>query len=163
MNVQIRRAKTSDYENVSRLIRQVHRLHVHARPDIYEDSDYPMERDYYEYIVHLSRFQIWVVEQESDKKLIAYAMTRVNEEASRPIFRTRKILIIDDLCVDEDRRSQGLGRMLWEHILAYAEEVQAESIELGVSEFNREAILFYEHLGMKTRSRRMEMGLRVHE
>ncbi|MEX2105038.1 MAG: GNAT family N-acetyltransferase, partial [Bacilli bacterium] len=70
--------------------------------------------------------------------------------------RQRKYIFVDDFCVEENHRGQGIGRALFQFLIEYAKEISATHIELGVAEFNTGALLFYESLGMKTRSRKME-------
>lgn len=53
----------------------------------------------------------------------------------------------------------GIGSLLFNHIVEYARLKEASSIQLLVWEFNRDAINFYESMGMSTRNRRMEIIL----
>jgi hypothetical protein len=43
----IRFAQEDDYHDVANLVRQIHQLHVVARPDIYSPDPNPMGRDYF--------------------------------------------------------------------------------------------------------------------
>nr|WP_241752749.1 GNAT family N-acetyltransferase [Brevibacillus agri] len=45
------------------------------------------------------------------------------------------------------------------HVFDFAKGLGIDSIELGVSERNRQAIHFYESIGMTTKSRKMEFRL----
>ena len=55
---------------------------------------------------------------------------------------------IDDICVDEKARGQGVGKALYEHILAFAREQGAYNVTLNVWSCNPGAMAFYEKLGL---------------
>ena len=55
---------------------------------------------------------------------------------------------IDDICVDEAARGQGVGKALYEYILAYAREKGAYNVTLNVWSCNPGAMAFYEKLGL---------------
>ncbi len=152
----VRLAQIEDYEGVSRLVSQIHQLHVIARPDIYAAYDNPMGIEYYRKILIEEQTAVIVAVHPTDGTLDAYTIIRIDEAAYRPIFQKRKYIFIDDFCVDEKKRSQGIGKMIFEFLIEYAKEISATDIEFSVAEFNTGAIEFYQSLGMSTRSRRME-------
>ncbi|WP_346962231.1 GNAT family N-acetyltransferase [Clostridium sp.] len=65
----------------------------------------------------------------------------------------------DDFCVKASKQKKGIGRLLFEYIVDYAKTEEALSLQLIVWEFNKDAIKFYESLGMSVRNRRMELNL----
>ncbi|MBO8176682.1 MAG: GNAT family N-acetyltransferase [Bacillus sp. (in: Bacteria)] len=67
---------------------------------------------------------------------------------------------MEDLGVTKSYQGQGLGKLLFQQAVQFAKEVGAESLELGVWEFNQHAIKFYEAMGMTTQARKMEYKLR---
>ncbi|MHA7966745.1 GNAT family N-acetyltransferase [Paenibacillus sp. CAU 1782] len=152
----IRFAKVDDYEGVAKLVAQLHQLHVLARPDIYSSFDNPMGSGYFRKLLKEEQSAVIVAEDRAGNVIQAYVVIRIVEAASRPIFKPRKYIFIDDFCVEENQRGTGIGTKLFEFLTGYAKEISATNIELGVDEFNSGAIEFYESLGMKTRSRRME-------
>ncbi|SFM53455.1 Acetyltransferase (GNAT) family protein [Paenibacillus sp. 1_12] len=159
MTITIRFAHHDDYNDVSNLVRQIHQLHVTARPDIYSPDPNPMDSDYFLKLLEEDRFQVIVVEDKEVGKIIAYSVIRMDASPHRPIFTSRKYIFIDDFCVDENERGQGIGKELFNFIISYGKEISATCIELSVSEFNKEAIAFYENLGMQTRSRKLELNI----
>ena len=68
-------------------------------------------------------------------------------------------LYIDDICVDEAARGQGVGRMLFERIRDYARELGAYNVTLNVWSCNPGARAFYEKLGLVPYQTGMEMIL----
>jgi ribosomal protein S18 acetylase RimI-like enzyme len=65
-----------------------------------------------------------------------------------PIRTDVKTLYIDDLCVDESTRGMGVGRALFDHVVAYARQSGCHDVTLNVWELNRGARAFYERMGM---------------
>ena len=59
----------------------------------------------------------------------------------------RKVLYIDDLCVDKNIRNSGIGKKLYEYVLNFAKENNFTSITLDVWNFNENALKFYEKIG----------------
>lgn len=153
---QVRFAGSGDYKGIARLVTQIHQLHVVARPDIYVPFDNPMSFNYFEKLLDGDRTAIVVAEDMDGKAIVGYSVIRIDEAAYRPIFQPRTYIFIDDFCVDEGHRRLGIGREMFAFIVAYARDISASFIELGVAEFNQDAIKFYESLGMVTRSRKME-------
>lgn len=159
MNSVVREATSTDYTDVARLVAQLHEIHVKERPDIYAPDLCPMSHDYFERLLADHRSKLFVVELEEINKVVGYAVLRINVAPNRPIYRSRQYIAIDDFCIDEEYREKGLGRKLMNYILQFGQQISVHCIELGVTEFNAEAIKFYESMGLHTRSRRMELIL----
>jgi diamine N-acetyltransferase len=66
---------------------------------------------------------------------------------------------MDDFGVDRTYRGKGMGKIFFEKIVEFAKQIEADSLELGVWEFNEDAIKFYESMNLKTKMRRMEIEL----
>ena len=69
----------------------------------------------------------------------------------------RDFLDIDEFCVDEACRRQGVASAMIRFIRDFAKERGYHRIELNMWEFNREALAFYEAAGFTTFRRYMEM------
>jgi ribosomal protein S18 acetylase RimI-like enzyme len=67
-----------------------------------------------------------------------------------------KTLYIDDLCVDEKRRGQHVGRTIYEHVLSYAKDQGCYNVTLNVWECNESARKFYEKCGLHVLKTGME-------
>ena len=59
-----------------------------------------------------------------------------------------KTLYIDDLCVDEARRGQHIGKSLYEYVLRFARENGFYNVTLNVWSLNESAMKFYEACGL---------------
>lgn len=157
MVLKIRQARSDDYDSLVPLFRQVHDLHVHERPDIYKDNPLPVERDFFLNQITDSKQHVFVASSGTD--IHAVVVTREEEIIANSFVNARKILYINSLCVTEDKRDKGIGRVMMEFVLEFGRKLKVDSIELGVSESNRSAIRFYESIGLKTKSRKMEFRL----
>ena len=95
---------------------------------------------------------------EQDKP-IAYTIITIKNTVERPILIPKKVVYMDDFGVDQTFRGKGLGKVFFGKIVEYAKTIEADSLELGVWEFNEDAIKFYESMNLKTKSRLMEIRL----
>lgn len=157
MKLKIREARIEDYDSLLPLFRQVHELHVFERPDIYNENPSPVERDFYLNQITDSKQHIFVAYRGID--IYAVVVMREEEVTANSFVKARKILFVNSLCVAEEQRGNGIGKLMMGFVLDYGRKLNVDSIELGVSESNRSAIQFYESIGLKTKSRRMEFRL----
>ena len=147
MNYLIREANKNDYNSVSSLVKEVHDLHVEARPKDYKNCENPLgEEEYYEMLGN-DRYKIFVV--VINNSVIAYTTLKTYEIKNHPILHDRVRIHMDDLCVTKDFRRMGIGKALYLETLEYCEEKNIDKLELNVWGFNKEAINFYKALGMK--------------
>lgn len=66
-----------------------------------------------------------------------------------PNLRERKVFYIDDLCVDEKYRGQGIGKRLYEYAVSVAKDLECFHLTLNVWHLNDSTLRFYKKLGMK--------------
>lgn len=159
METTIRQAVTSDFESINELVSEVHKLHVKNRPDVYVDVDTPMIKEQFDDLIASNDTKVFVVEDVNNKELVAYSIVSIIASKNIQILIPAKIAFIDDFCVKSSCHKQGIGRLLFKHVVNYAKTEGASSLQLVVWEFNCAAIKFYEALGMTTRNRRMELNL----
>lgn len=155
--MKIREADIEDYESLLPLFRQVHDLHVFERPDLYNENPTPVERDFYLNQITDSKQHIFVAYRGID--IYAFVVMREEEVLANSFVKARRILYVNSLCVAEDQRGNGIEKLMMRFVLDYGRKLNVDSVELGVSESNRSAIEFYEAVGLKTKSRRMEFKL----
>lgn len=159
MNFKIREGIVDDYIDIRNLTREVHELHYNNRPDVYTNIDNPLPQEYFQEILKAEDTKLLVIENTENKELVAYSTIKTVTTSSIPILVQQKSIFIDSFCVKSDQRRCGIGELLFKFIVGYAKEENASSIQLVVWEFNRDAIEFYEAMGMSTRNRRMEIKL----
>jgi ribosomal protein S18 acetylase RimI-like enzyme len=159
MNLKIRKAIENDYIDISNLARDVHKLHVKNRPDIYLEVDNPLMKDRFEDLLNSNNTKLFVVEDIYNNELIAYSIVQIMNQRNIQLLVPSKFVYIDDFCVKSNHQKTGIGKSLFNHIVEYAKSEGVSSIQLTVSEFNKNAIKFYKTLGMSTRNRKMELNL----
>jgi ribosomal protein S18 acetylase RimI-like enzyme len=157
MELIIRKAEFSDHEQIRTLVKEVHKLHVINRPDIYEDVLDPFTEVRYKSLLEDSKTEAYVA--VSGDELAAYAFIKFISPAKIDLLKQYLICYIDDFCVKESFQRKGVGKKLFEYIKSRTAEKGASTLDLTVWEFNSNAIKFYESLGMNTKNRRMEIRL----
>lgn len=152
----IRKAKLNDFSGIHKLIMQVHRLHVSNRNDIYKDID-PM--NFEEFKTELSNSNNIYLIAELDNEIVGICFSQIKEILNNKIMKNRKILHIEDICVDENYQKRGIGKKLYNQIAELAKEKNIDNIELMVWGFNKNAIKFYENLGMNIKNLKFEQKI----
>jgi GNAT superfamily N-acetyltransferase len=158
MEIIIRRAVESDYDEVCRLLDQVDRLHRQHLPAIYRRPDGPVrEWDYFAGLLADENVGIFLAELAGE--LVGFIHVLSAQAREIPILVPRRFAVIDNLVVTEPARRQGIGSLLIEEAENWAREHSLTTIELTVYEFNQGAIALYEKTGYETLSRRMTKSL----
>ena len=152
----IRKAKISDFQGIHNLIMQVHKLHVNERNDIYKDVD-PM--DFEEFRTELSNSNNIYLIAELENEIVGICFSQIKEISNNKIMKNRKILHIENICVDENHQKKGIGKKLYKQIVQLAKEKNIDNIELMVWGFNENAIKFYKNLGMSVKNLRFEQKI----
>ena len=140
-------ATRADRDAVNTLARQVHELHVAWRPDIFRmvDEIYTEER----FLEAIRARQLYVAKLNGI--VVGYVLIGMKEKNSPPLV-LRKILIIDELCVEKSLRSHGIGTRMMEEVQALATAFGCTDLQLGAYPQNDEAIAFYQKCGFTIRS-----------
>lgn len=152
----IRKAKISDFQGIHNLIMQVHKLHVNERNDIYKDV-VPM--DFEEFRTELSNSNNIYLIAELENEIVGICFSQIKEISNNKIMKNRKILHIENICVDENHQKKGIGKKLYKQIVQLAKEKNIDNIELMVWGFNENAIKFYKNLGMNIKNLKFEQKI----
>lgn len=152
----IRKAKLNDFQGVHKLIMQVHKLHVSKRNDIYKDID-PM--NFEEFKAELSNSNNIYLIAELENEIVGICFSQIKEILNNKIMKDRRLLHIEDICVDENYQKKGIGKKLYNQIVQLAKEKNIDNIELMVWGFNENAIKFYENLGMSIKNLKFEQKI----
>ena len=152
----IRRAAKEDIHRLDELLFQVQRLHAERRPDIFklgEGTKKYTDEELAEILADDDR-PVFVWEQEGKVKGYAFCIFQETKENGQ--LHARKVLYLDDLCVDAEARRQHVGADLYHYVLEFARETGCDSVTLNVWSVNGEAAAFYERMGMKPLKTTME-------
>ncbi|MGG7142985.1 N-acetyltransferase family protein [Clostridium nigeriense] len=152
--VNIRLAKLSDYRNISSISKELHLYHVKNRPDIYKEARKTIYRTYFNELLKDREIEILVI--TLDEKIVGYAIVRYVDLKNVDLLKDKYFAYIDEICIREDFRRQGLGKNLFEYIYKLVKSKGVDTLELGVWSFNKSALEFYKAMGMVEKNIRME-------
>ncbi|MGL5766203.1 MAG: GNAT family N-acetyltransferase, partial [Sarcina sp.] len=102
---------------------------------------------------------ILVIYETTTKKLVGYSEIERISLKNRRLLKNKNITMIESFCISNSYTKQGLGKMLFNHIIEDAKKNESDLIQLVVWDFNKDAIKFYKALGMTNRNIRMELHL----
>ena len=152
----IRFAENRDIPGMIDLLQQVGEVHHQIRPDLFRSGAQKYnEKDLEELLKDSSR-PIFIA--DLDGKVAGYCFCILQVTENNPVLCDRKVLYIDDLCVDEKIRGQGIATKLYQHTLDYARELHCDAVTLNVW-YGNDAQIFYEKCGMKPQKIGMEFIL----
>ena len=152
---EVRRARENELERVNELRMQVNALHVAGKPEVFKPG-FPEELRNYIYAIHKDPEQFITVAVK-DGTICGFAVLHHINRPENPFMKERDFLDIDEFCVDEAFRRQGIASEMIAFIREFAKEKGFHRIELNMWEFNQEALAFYEAAGFQTFRRYMEM------
>ena len=147
-------ARPEDRAAIEVLSQQVHRMHVAWRPDIYvlADEMWPQSR-FDDAVSHRQLF----VAKDADT-VVGYVLVKIRDYDMTGHAK-RRVLLIDEICVDESRRNQGVGTEMMIGVRAIAKAFGCTDMQLGVYPQNNEALAFYQKCGFRIRSIDMQMKI----
>ena len=149
--------KKSKYGSMIDLLQQVGEVHHKIRPDLFRSGAQKYnEADLEELLKDENRPVFVGIE---DGRMLGYCFCIHKDYAGDPVLADRKELYIDDLCVEESCRGQGVAGALYRHVLDYGKGIGCGFVTLNVWQGNEGAMKFYEAMGMNARSITMETKL----
>ena len=140
-------ATKNDRFDVNRLGRQVHALHVAWRPDLYTMPDELFPEDLFLDLVKNKELYVAKV----DRTLVGFAWIRMRRSEGVGLV-TRKVMLVNQVCVDEALRNHGIGTQMMEEIRILAKAFGCTDLQLGVYPQNDAAVSFYQKCGFMIRS-----------
>jgi len=147
-------ALPEDRTAINELAQQVHNMHVHWRPDIYE----PSEELWSQQRFHDAVAQRLLFSAKIDDLIVGYVLLNVRNYDMTGHVK-RNVLIVDEICVDEKLRNRGIGTEMMMEIRAIARAFGCTDLQLGVYPQNNGALAFYQKCGFRIRSIDMQMKL----
>ena len=139
--------KMTDYIEINNLAKQVHRIHVKWRPDLYLDIDEVIKKEDLKEKIQSNE----IIVAKMQNNIVGYVTFNIQEK-NNPIIRYRKQLQIEAICLDENNRCKGIGTELLKHLKNIAKEKNCTDMYLTVNEENINAIKLYEKFGFKVKS-----------
>ena len=151
----IRFAKEDELDRINVLRKQVNDLHVEGKPDVFKPGFNEELQNYVYYIFKDPEQKIVVADK--DGEICGFAILHHIYKPENPFMKVRDYLDIDEFCVDEKHRREGIATAMVEFIKNFAIDQGYHRLELNMWEFNQDALAFYEAAGFETFRRYMEM------
>ena len=146
--LKVRTAKSEDIPEILKLLVQVDMVHHNGRPDIFKGPTTKYNAEQLEEILLNKETPVFVCVND-EGKVTGHAFCIYKQEKGDRVLTDIKTLYIDDICVDESCRRQGVGEALYNYVLEYAKEHDFYNITLNVWNCNPGAMKFYEKMGLK--------------
>lgn len=156
--MKIRLAEERDIPVLNRLLRQVANVHHEGRPDLFRGDAKKYTDEELSALLKDENRPIFVYIGE-EGTLDGYAFCVLKQTAGDNILTDLRTLYLDDLCVEETKRGQHIGRALYEHVLQFAKAQGCYNVTLNVWSCNPNAMGFYRALGMQPQKICMEQIL----
>lgn len=153
--MEIRFAREDELDRVNELRKQVNDLHVEGKPDVFKAG---FNDELFNHI-----YDIWndpeqeIVVADADGIICGFAVVHHIYKAENPFMFERDFIDVDEFCVDERFRRQGIATEIITFIKDYTKEKGFKRIELNMWEFNQGVLEFYEAVGFNTYRRYMEL------
>lgn len=153
--MEIRRAKVENMDGINDLLNQVLMVHHNGRPDLFKSNTKKYTDEELIDLIKDDKRPIFVALDE-DNNVLGYAFCVYIQHVDDNILTDIKTLYIDDLCVDEKRRGQHIGKALYDYVISFAKENGFYNVTLNVWALNEPAKKFYEACGLKPQKIGME-------
>lgn len=153
----IRTAQDADSAALNKLLYQVHKVHSDARPDLFRCGSKKYDDEQLRNILADKDRPIFVAEENG--AVCGYAFCIIQDNSKSASLADIKTLYIDDLCVDESCRGNGIGRKLYDYVCSFARKIGCYNVTLNVWAGNESAEAFYRNIGMRVQKIGMEQIL----
>ena len=140
-------ASKQDREAVERLAKQVHALHVQWRPDLYTMPEELFPEELFSQMIQ--NRELYVAKIDG---IVAGYCRLVMKQASGIGIVPRKVMLIDQFCVDEPLQNHGIGTQMAAEIRVLAKAFGCTDLQLGVYPQNDAAVSFWQKCGFMIRS-----------
>ena len=140
-------ARPDNREQINALALQVHAMHVAWRPDIYEmvEELYSEER----FLNAIRQRELYVARM--DGVTVGYAAVKIRDYDWPGVVR-RKVMVVDEISVEESCRNQGIGQQMMLELRVLARAFGCNDLQLSVDPHNDHAVGFYQKCGFTIKS-----------
>ena len=152
--MKIIKATTNDIDQIEKLLYQVHKVHSDARPDLFIVDKKKYNKEELIKIINNENTPIFVYKKENI--ILGYAFIIYKIENADSLVKI-KTMYVDDFCVDENYKHQGIGTKLFDFLKDEAKKQNCYNITLNVYSFNKAAKAFYEKQQLKELKTYMEL------
>ena len=111
----IRFAEEKDIEQINKLLVQVNSIHHRGRPDLFKSGKKKYTDEELRKIMSDCDTPVLVAADDKDR-VLGYAFCIFQQHRDSHILTDIKTLYIDDLCVDEGQRGNGVGKVIYDAV-----------------------------------------------
>lgn len=154
----IRLAEEGDIPGLIELLKQVGEVHHQIRPDLFRAGAQKYDEEALKALLREDTRPIFAAIAEG--RVAGYAFCILQQTKNEPALADRRVIYIDDLCVDEGCRGSGVASALYAHVCDYARDLHCDAVTLNVWCGNDRALRFYEKQGLKPQKIGMEFILK---
>ena len=154
--IHVRRATPADTSDILRLALDIQAAHVASRPDLFRPGGVETGAEV-EARIAGDPHRYWVA--TIGPRVVGYAYARVVDEPESRWRYASRYLLLDQMGVDAQHRSRGIGRRLWNAVHGSAVADGVDRVILNVWSFNPAARRFYARLGFTSFHERMAFEL----
>lgn len=155
--MEIRFAQSRDIPGMLNLLQQVGEVHHQIRPDLFRSGAQKYDEAALEALLKNPDRPIFIAQNEDQVAGYAFCILQLTKDD--PVLQDRKVLYIDDLCVDEAQRGHGIAGALYQQVCQYARSIGCDAVTLNVWSGNDTAMAFYQKCGLKPQKVGMEFIL----
>lgn len=152
----IRRAENRDIPDIMHLLVQVDMVHHNGRPDLFKGPATKYSEEQLAEIIQNDKTPVFVCTDAADARVLGHAFCIEQQHTGDRVLTDIKTLYIDDICVEENARRQGIATQLYQAVTDYARQIGCYNVTLNVWACNPDAQAFYEKCGMKPQKIGME-------
>ena len=155
--MEIRFAQSRDIPGMLNLLQQVGEVHHQIRPDLFRSGAQKYNEAALDALLKNPDRPIFIALNEGQVAGYAFCILQITKDD--PVLQDRKVLYIDDLCVDEAQRGHGIAGALYQQVCQYARSIGCDAVTLNVWSGNDTAMAFYQKCGLKPQKVGMEFIL----
>ena len=157
MSVTIRPAVKEDHPAITAIGFETQEIHAEAYPAIFRQGVSGIPQEYFTRMIEGKDTTVFVAEEE--QHVVGYVFLNVHDAPPYGYLMPRRVVEISDIAVLRAYNNMGIGHQLFAASVEWAKAREATDLELQVWEFNKNAIAFYERLGMLPINRTMALPL----
>lgn len=131
-----------------RTLSQVLEVHAAGRPDLFRSGTRKYTDGELLALFSDDAHPVFVAVDDETGEVMGHAFCEVQDLRGSNNMQPIVSLYIDDICVDEARRHQGVATALYRHVLDFARGLGCHNVTLNVWECNPGARAFYDAMGM---------------
>lgn len=153
----VRKAEEKDIPRIAELLLQVAAVHADGRPDLFKKGARKYTDEELSEILRDESRPVFVAEKDGFVQGYAFCVdvTHRNDNILTPV----RTLYVDDICVDESARGQGVGKTIYTYVRDWAKEQGYYNLTLNVWSCNPSAMKFYLAMGLVPQKVGMETVL----